>query len=132
MWHGPWLVIASPFWISLFEKFVELSTSSAGNRSWPARAMARVHAAVTAALMLLAVRTIPASARLNVDLPAGILSKSKLGQQQAAPNRLGAVAASACRGDSMPSDLYTPQGGSTAYGGPQNEADGSIRFSGER
>ena len=35
-----------------------------------------------------------------------------------------------CELDVLPSDLYTREGGSKAYGGPQMAADGSIEFFG--
>ena len=83
------------------------------------------------------------SGRLNIDLPASILGKTKAGKPTgvsvAKRNKLPTgvsveqlVVKRNCVADPLPTDLFTKNGGSAAFGGPQNVKDGSIRFSGNR
>ena len=70
------------------------------------------------------------SGRVSIDLPA-ILSKTKTVKGNTASVETLNVLSN-CVADPLPIDLFRQNGGSAAFGGPQNAKDGSIRFSGTR
>ena len=75
------------------------------------------------------------SGRLNIDLPASILGKTKAAKRNKLPTGVSVeklVVKRNCVADPLPTNLFTKNGGSAAFGGPQNVKDGSIRFSGNR